>query len=144
MHPRPTYDDANLILRLYEMRREDRMRKARAWFASTCKGVQTFEALMAIAPGGSDENASFRMVVSYWDLVASFVASGVLHRELFFQSGREMLVVWVRLRQLLPALRAAYKDPNYMRNLETVGQEFSDYMKAADPDAYEAFVARIS
>jgi len=144
MHPRPTYDDANLILRLYEMRREDRMRKARAWFASTCKGVHTFEALMAIAPGGSDENASFRMVVSYWDLVASFVASGVLHRELFFQSGREMLVVWVRLRQLLPALRAAYKDPNYMRNLETVGQEFSDYMKAADPDAYEAFVARIS
>lgn len=144
MHPRPTYDDANLILRLYEMRREDRMRKARAWFASTCKGVHTFEALMAIAPGGSDENASFRMVVSYWDLVASFVASGVLHRELFFQSGREMLVVWVRLRQLLPALRRAYKDPNYMRNLETVGQEFSDYMKAADPDAYEAFVARIS
>lgn len=144
MHPRPTYDDANLILRLYEMRREDRMRKARAWFASTCKGVHTFEALMAIAPGGSDENASFRMVVSYWDLVASFVASGVLHRELFFQSGREMLVVWVRLRQLLPALRGAYKDPNYMRNLETVGQEFSDYMKAADPDAYEAFVVRIS
>jgi len=144
MHPRPTYDDANLILRLYEMRREDRMRKARAWFASTCKGVHTFEALMAIAPGGSDENASFRMVVSYWDLVASFVASGVLHRELFFQSGREMLVVWVRLRQLLPAMRAAYKDPNYMRNLETVGQEFSDYMKAADPHAYDAFVARIS
>jgi len=144
MHPRPTYDDANLILRLYEMRREDRMRKARAWFASTCKGVHTFDALMAIAPGGSDENASFRMVVSYWDLVASFVSSGVLHRELFFQSGREMLVVWVRLRQLLPALRAAYKDPNYMRNLETVGQEFADYMKAADPDAYEAFVARIS
>lgn len=144
MHPRPTYDDANLILRLYEMRREDRMRKARAWFASTCKGVHTFEALMAIAPGGSDENASFRMVVSYWDLAASFVTSGVLHRELFFQSGREMLVVWVRLRQLLPSLRAAYKDPNYMRNLETVGQEFADYMKAADPDAYEAFVARIS
>ena len=144
MHPRPTHDDANLILRLYEMRREDRMRKARAWFASTCKGVHTFEALMAIAPGGSDENASFRMVVSYWDLAASFVTSGVLHRELFFQSGREMLVVWVRLRQLLPSLRAAYKDPNYMRNLETVGQEFADYLKAADPDAYEAFVARIS
>ncbi len=144
MHPRPTHDDANLILRLYEMRREDRMRKARAWFASTCKGVHTFEALMAIAPGGSEENASFRMVVSYWDLAASFVTSGVLHRELFFQSGREMLVVWVRLRQLLPSLRAAYKDPNYMRNLETVGQEFADYMKAADPDAYEAFVARIS
>ena len=37
MNPRPTYDDANLILRLYEMRREDRMRQARAWFTAKCK-----------------------------------------------------------------------------------------------------------
>ena len=36
----PTYDDANLILRLYEMRREDRMRKARAWFTAKCKAEE--------------------------------------------------------------------------------------------------------
>ena len=79
MHPRPTYDDANLILRLYEMRREARMRQARAWFTSKCKGVQSFEELMKLAPPGSDENASFRQVVTYWDLVASFIAACFAH-----------------------------------------------------------------
>ena len=60
----PTYDDANLILRLYEMRREDRMRKARAWFTAHFK-VKSWDELQKLAPGGSDENASYRMVVTY-------------------------------------------------------------------------------
>jgi hypothetical protein len=143
MHPRPTYDDANLILRLYEMRREDRMRQARGWFTAKCKGVKTYEELVKLAPAGSEENASFRMVTSYWDLVASFVASGILHRELFFQSGREMLLVWERTRTLLPSIREAYKDPGYLRNLETVGNEFATYFKGQSADAYEAFLKRI-
>jgi hypothetical protein len=143
MHPRPTYDDANLILRLYEMRREDRMRQARAWFTSKCKGVQSFEQLMTIAPPGSDENASYRQVATYWDLVASFVVSGILHRELFFQSGRELLLVWERVRDFLPSLREAYQDPNYLKNLETVGTEFAAYMKAHGEPAYDAFLKRI-
>ena len=143
MHPRPTYDDANLILRLYEMRREARMRQARAWFTSKCKGVQSFEELMKLAPPGSDENASFRQVVTYWDLVASFIASGILHKELFFQSGRELLLVWERVKDFLPSAREAYKDPNYLKNLETVGTEFAAYLKSHGEAAYEAFLKRI-
>ncbi|MCA1792236.1 MAG: hypothetical protein LC667_21040, partial [Thioalkalivibrio sp.] len=81
MTPRPTYDDANLILRLYEMRREERMRQARAWFTAQFR-VKSWEELQKLAPGGTDQNASYRMVVSYWDLVASFVTSGVLNKEL--------------------------------------------------------------
>jgi hypothetical protein len=143
MHPRPTYDDANLILRLYEMRREARMRQARAWFTTKCKGVQSFEDLMKLAPAGSDENASYRQVVTYWDLVASFIVSGILHKELFFQSGRELLLVWERVRDLVPSTREAYKDPNYLKNLETVGTEFATYMKGQSETAYEAFLKRI-
>jgi hypothetical protein len=143
MHPRPTYDDANLILRLYEMRREARMRQARAWFTSKCKGVQSFDDLMKLAPAGSDENASYRQVVTYWDLVASFIVSGILHKELFFQSGRELLLVWERVRDLVPSMRETYKDPNYLKNLETVGTEFAAYMKGQGAPAYEAFLKRI-
>ncbi len=143
MHPRPTYDDANLILRLYEMRREPRMRQARAWFSASCRGVQSYDALMKLAPGGSDENASFRMVVSYWDLVGSFVASGILHKELFFQSAREMLVVWERVRDLLPSIREAYKDPHYLQHLESVGNELAAYMQQGGGEAYEAFLKRV-
>jgi hypothetical protein len=143
MHPRPTYDDANLILRLYEMRREARMRQARAWFTSKCKGVTSFDELMKLAPPGSDENASYRQVVTYWDLVASFIASGILHKELFFQSGRELLLVWERVKDFLPSLRETYKDPNHLKNLETVGTEFAAYLKAQGDSAYEAFLKRI-
>jgi hypothetical protein len=142
MTQKPTYDDANLILRLYEMRREDRMRKARAWFAANCK-VKSYEELIKLAPGGSDENASFRMVTSYWELVSSFMTSGVLHKELFFQSGRELLVVWERVRDFLPSMREAYKDPNFLNQLETIGNEFGEHMKKQDPAAYEAFLKRI-
>ena len=143
MHPRPTYDDANLILRLYDMRREARMRQARAWFTSKCKGVPSFDDLMKLAPAGSDENASYRQVVTYWDLVASFIVSGILHKELFFQSGRELLLVWERVRDLVPSMRETYKDPNYLKNLETVGTEFAAYMKGQSAPAYEAFLKRI-
>ena len=143
MHPRPTYDDANLILRLYDMRREARMRQARAWFTSKCKGVQSFDDLMKLAPAGSDENASYRQVVTYWDLVSSFIVSGILHKELFFQSGRELLLVWERVRDLVPSMRETYKDPHYLKNLETVGTEFATYLKGQSAPAYEAFLKRI-
>jgi len=139
---RPTYDDANMILRLYEMRRDERMRQARAWFTAKCR-VATFDELMKLAPGGSEENASFRMVTSYWELVASFITSGVLNKELFFQSGRELLLVYERLRDVLPSMRAAYQDPHYLRHLEAVGTEFAAYFQGQSAEAYAAFVKRI-
>jgi hypothetical protein len=89
---RATYDDANLVLRLYDMRREERLRKARAWFSAHFK-VKTFDELTKLAPSGSDENAYYRMVITYWDMAASFITSGVLDKELFFQSNRELLLV---------------------------------------------------
>jgi hypothetical protein len=142
MTARPTYDDANLILRLYEMRREERMRQARGWFTAQFR-VKTWEDLQKLAPGGTDQNASYRMVVSYWDLVASFVTGGVLNKELFFQSGRELLLVWERMRAVLPEIRAHYRDPLYLSHLETVGNEFAEYFKRRSGEGYDAFVTRI-
>ena len=143
MVSRPTYDDANLILRLYEMRRDERMREARAWFTASFR-PKKWEDLAALVPPGSNENASYRMVISYWDMVASFVVTGVLNKELFFQSGRELLVVFERLRVVLPGIRDAYKDPHYLANLERVGHDYATYMQSHHPDAYQAFVKRIT
>ena len=53
---------------------------------------QDLEEVNELCPLGSDESAYFRMVVSYWDMVASFIANGVLQREIFFESGRELLL----------------------------------------------------
>lgn len=137
-----TYDDANLILRLYDMRREKRLREARAWFSSHFK-AKSWEDAMKLCPPGSEENASFRMVVTFWEMAASFITSGVLNQDLFYQSGRELLFVWERTADLLPAMREAYKDPFWLHNFETVAKSYIEHWKKQDAAAYAAFSARV-
>jgi hypothetical protein len=135
-----TYDDVNLILRLYDIRREDKLRAARNWYVANFK-PKTAEEMFAIAGPGTDGNVSFRQAVSYWDMVASFVTSGVLNEELFFQSHREIVLFWLRLKPVIEEARKAYKDPNAWKNLQTVAEAYAKYM---GPEAYEAFAARVS
>ena len=137
-----TYDDVNLVLRLYDLRREDRMREARAWFIDEFH-AKSLEELDELCPPGSGENASFRMVVTYWDMAASFITSGVLQQELFFESGRELLVVWERMRDLLPAYRESRADPAAFANLEKVAKSYSEWMDESAPGSYDAFSKRI-
>ena len=139
---RATYDDVNLILKLYEMRRDERLRAARAWFSANFK-ARTLEEWQKLCPTGSDTNASFRMVTTYWDMVGSFVAGGVLHAELFYQTGRELLFCYERVRDLLPELRDAYKNPNELKNLETTAKAFIVWWNAEAPGAYDAFSKRV-
>ena len=138
-----TYDDVNLILRLYEIRRETKLRQARAWFAGSFH-VKTIDDWTKLCPLGSEENAYFRMVVTYWDMVASFITGGVLQEEIFFASGRELLFTWIRVSPIVAAYRERVKDPTAFGNLETVANSFVKWWTARAPDAYEAFVQRIS
>ena len=139
---KPTYDDANLILRLYEERREDKMRAAREWFAQNFK-FHTIEDFNRGCPPGSSMNAYAPMIMSYWEMAASFVTGGVLNQELFFQSGGELLFVWVRVRDLIPPMREAYKNPTIFLNMETVAKAYIEWMDARSPEAFAAFSARI-
>ena len=82
---------------------------------------------------GSDANASYRMVTSYWEMVASFITSGVLNPELFYQSGRELLFCCARVRHVLPALREKLGNPGEMKNLETVAQGFIAWWNHSHP-----------
>lgn len=141
--PTATYDDANLILRLYDMRREERMRDARAWFTGNFH-ASTMEEFQKLCPLGSKENASYRQVTSYWEMAASFVSAGVLGEELFFESNRELLLVYVRIAKLIPLVREANKDPFAFKNLETVAKNFIEWMNKRAPGSYEAFADRIS
>lgn len=138
-----TYDDVNLILRLYDMRRETKLREARAWFVKNY-WVKTLEESVRLCPPGSEENAYFRMVTTYWDMAASFIAGGVLHKELFFESNRELLLVWERVKPVIPAIREAYKDPRYLGNIEVVAADYVEWVKGRGPQAYEAFVQRVA
>ena len=142
MPTQATYDDANLLMRLYEARREEKLRAARAWFSANFHAA-TVEEMQRICPQGSQENAYMRMVVSYWEMAASFVTSGVLNQDLFFQTSGELLFVWERLRELVPAYRATSKNPHSWRNLETVGNAFIKWMESQAPEAYPTFQAMV-
>ena len=141
MDNQATYDDVNLILKLYELRRDDRLREARKWFAGL--KVKTLAELQAACPPGSEQDASVRMVTSYWEMAASFITSGVLNQELFQQSGGELLFVWTKIQDIVPELRKLFNNPKYLANIESVAKGMIDNMNRANPKAYEAYTARV-
>jgi hypothetical protein len=113
----PTYEDAQLVLKLYELRREEKLRAAREWFVGKFfpRSAADLETLYSL-PGV--ENTYFRMVTSYWDMVASFVARGVLNADLLIDSAGEMLLVWAKLESHLPEIRGKVVSPTFLSNLE--------------------------
>lgn len=92
-------------------------------------------------PPGSEGDAYFRMLVTYWDMAASLVTSGVLNHDLFLESGRELLYVWEKAKFLVPAWRGFVGDPNFLSSLEKIAQAAIVYMNRANPNAYDTFKA---
>jgi hypothetical protein len=109
-------EDANLILKLYELRREPVMRDARNWFFTfNPTGLNDFfEALL------SERSGYYRMVVSYWDMAASMVNQGAIDEELFNASGGEMVFVYAKIAKFLPELREAFGAPELLLDMETL------------------------
>lgn len=105
----PTAEDAKIIMRLYDLRREAEMRKARAWFAGWWPHSADEIVQMISAPANPQENAWFRQVGGYWEMAASFVLRGALNEELFFDSSGEM---WFSLAKVLPFLKEAREKAN--------------------------------
>ena len=142
MSDKATYQDADLILKLYEIRREEKMREARQWFAGQFR-ASSMEEFGRACPPGSQESAYFRMVTSYWDMAGLFVAQGVLNEELFVRSAGESLLVWEKVRPFIGELREAFSNPTYLENLEAVAEASVARMKESAPGAYESFVSRV-
>ncbi|HEY6331840.1 MAG TPA: hypothetical protein VI756_21105 [Blastocatellia bacterium] len=114
-----THDDAMLILRLFELRREEKMRKARDWFGREFF-PQSIEDFKTVKDMQAQENEYYRMVISYWDMAASFVVSGALNGPLFLQSGGEMIFVWAKIGDFVPHFREFTGNPEYLSNIENV------------------------
>jgi hypothetical protein len=138
---KPNHGDVEVILKLYELRREDRMRKARAWIFGY-KAANAAEH-QAACPPGSDQDSYYRMVTSYWDMAASFVNSGAVNKDLFLQSAGEALFVWEKTKGTIADGRKAMGNPLYLSNLQALAEALIDRMNSADPKAYEAFAARV-
>jgi len=141
MKSQATYDDAALILRLYDLRREEKLRAARKWFGSM-PALISREEFLKVCPPGSDENAFFRMVTTYWEMAASFVVCGILNRELFYRANNmELLLVWEKVRRALPEMRAHNKDALRYKQIEEVAHGFIEYLNQNAPGFYEKWSA---
>ena len=107
-------EEAGLILELYELRREETMRKARDWYFRDFNpnSLADFSAAMF-----SEHSGHLRMVVSYWDMAAALVNNGAISLELFNDSNGEHIAIFSKIEPLLGEIRAAYA-PQFGANLE--------------------------
>jgi len=121
MSRKPTHADAELLLRLYEIRRDPELRQARRWFLTEFK-PSGWDEIHARYLSHNDEDRWFRMTTSYWEMVATLVNRGVLHDELFFDHTGEDVVTWERCKSWIDGARAAIR-PTYLHNFERLVQE---------------------
>ena len=102
---KPTHADAELLLHLYEIRREPELRHARKWFLTEFR-AQDWAEIKSRYLSHSDEDRYFRMTISYWEMVGTLVNRGVLHPELFFDHTGEDVVTWERCKPWIAGARA--------------------------------------
>jgi hypothetical protein len=115
--------DADLILKLYDLRREKTMREARNWFFQfNPKGREDFIDVLT-----SDKSGLYRMVISYWDMACSLVNNGAIDAQMFNDANGEHLFVYAKLEPFLPALREEMGNPNFLAHLEKVVKECPDH-----------------
>ena len=120
-------EEANLILRLYELRREDTMRKARDWYFRDFNPQSIADFNTGLF---GDHSGHLRMVVSYWDMAAALVNCGAISLELFNDTNGEHIGVFSKIEPLLGEVRAAY-GPQFARNLEKLIDATPDGRKQA-------------
>jgi hypothetical protein len=132
-----THEQVNLMLRLYDTRREPRLREAREWFATNFYPT-TPEEVMKVCPPGSQESAFMRMVVSYWEMVASIVNRGLIDEDFFFENSGEQWMVWERMKVIAPAFRAMFKNPHAFENLQKHSERLEAWREKHSPGAAEA------
>ena len=127
----PTPFESGLLnLFLYQLRREPVLREARGWFLSEFN-PESFSELIALVSG--ERNASFRMVLGYWDMAASLVTTGAIDGEAFRAAHGEIFATFAKIHPFLAEMRAASGEPDFCKHLEAV--------VLAAPDA-EAILAR--
>ena len=115
------HESAQTLLRLYELRREDKLREARGWVTRSFHpaSVEEFAAVMK-----TDEYTWVRMVTSYWDMAAALVVHGAIDPEMFRAVSGEMLVAYCKVEHMIDEVRETLGQPNLMKHVQAVADEW--------------------
>lgn len=132
METKPTNEQAQLHLQVYEMRREARLRQARDWFFSNYF-VDSLDDAMKIAAPGTETGAFAMMVFSYWEQACALLNYGLLHEDLFFETSGEFFGVWERVRPIIQEGRERFGNKQFLMHLEKAANRFETWAENRSP-----------
>lgn len=133
----PTHEQGELQLKLYDLRREARLRQARDWFSKNYIADNLDEA-MKVAPMGTEAGTSYMMVVSYWDQACAYLNHELLNEDLFFETSGEFFFVWERVKPTIDEGRKRFSNPLYLAHLEKAATRFETWMEGRAPGSLAA------
>src|SRR6185369_2994057 len=128
----PTFEQAQLQLKLYDLRREPKLRQARDWYWQNYWADSLDEA-MRIAPMGTEAGTFFMMVVSYWDQACAYMNHGLLHEDLFFETNGEFFFVWERVKPTIEEGRKRWSNPLFLAHLEKAAKRYEAWIEKRAP-----------
>ena len=111
------FENAQLNLQLFDLRRENVLREARHWFLFEFN-PETFDELVNVIR--SERNAAFRMVVGYWDMAASLVITGAIDGDAFRAAHGEIFGTFSKIHPFLAQFRTAVNEPEFCKHMEAV------------------------
>lgn len=142
MSSQSTPQDAELILKLYELRRESVMREARAFMVTF--SPKSFDDVLALLNAfGTKEQAYFRQVAGYWEMAASLVNRGALNRELALDNYQEMFFVYAKVAPYLEEFRQKMGQPNAFKHVQQLIESSEENkQRLKDMQAMQAEMAK--
>ena len=132
METKPTHEQAQLHLQVFEMRREARLRQARDWFFKNYF-VQNFDDAMRLAMPGTEAGAFVGMVLGYWEQACALLNSGLLNEDLFFQTSGEFFGIWERVKAIVPQGREKFKYTLYLAEMEQAAKRYETWIEKRSP-----------
>jgi|SRR5215469_13158585 len=132
METKPTHEQAQLHLQVYEMRREARLRQARDWYNKNYF-ADSWEEAMRIAPPGTETGTFVGMVLGYWEQTCALLNYGLLHEDLFFETSGEFWAVWERVKPIIPKGREVFANKQFLAHTEKAAQRFESWIEKRSP-----------
>ena len=132
METKPTHEQAQLHLQVFEMRREARLRQAREWFTKNYH-VESLDDAMRIAAPGTETGTFAMMVFSYWDQACSLLNYGLLHEGLFFETSGEFFWVWERVKPAVQEFRERFVTQLFLANMEKAANRYETWIETRSP-----------
>lgn len=134
MASKPTHEQAQLHLQVYDLRREDRLREARDWFQQNYR-PKTADEAMRIAPWGTKHGNYVGMVTNYWEQACALLNYGLLHEDLFFETSGEFFGVWEMIKPVVPEFRKRFNEKTMFANLEKAAERYEAWSERRSPGA---------